>query len=129
MIDKALFGAPAGKRDQSSLEKLRAAVLDKNFHWFNRYRTVDGFSIYGGRADTPPPPSQSNRANMAREMQILDVMTANRDKVIWVAGPGQGRQGGRQQHAAVHPGPDQQAWADCRTARTCSWAARRPSRR
>ena len=26
------------------------AVVDKNFYWFNRYRTTDGYSIYGGRA-------------------------------------------------------------------------------
>ena len=52
IIDKALFaGQPEPKRDPAALEKLRQAVLDKNFYWFNRYRTVDGYSIYGGRAD------------------------------------------------------------------------------
>ena len=52
VIDEALFaGRPDAKRDAEALEKLRQAVLDKNFHWFNRYRTVDGYSIYGGRAD------------------------------------------------------------------------------
>ena len=34
----------------AQLEKIRQAVLDKNFYWFNRYRTVDGYTIYGGRA-------------------------------------------------------------------------------
>ena len=24
--------------------------MDKNFHWFNRYRTTDGFATYGDRA-------------------------------------------------------------------------------
>ncbi len=90
VIDKALFGEPTLKEYPAGLEKLRTAVLDKNFHWFYRYRTTDGFSIYGGRADEPKRPSQSNRANMAREMEILDVMTANRDKVIWSIAQGGG---------------------------------------
>ena len=29
---------------------LRQAVVDKDFHWFNRYRTTDGFATYGDRA-------------------------------------------------------------------------------
>ena len=63
-----------------ALEKLRQAVLDKNFYWFNRYRTVDGYSIYGGRADLKFVDGQTNREVMQREMEVLDVMTANRDK-------------------------------------------------
>ena len=39
------------KVEAKALATLRAAVKDKNFHWYNRYRTTDGFSIYGGRAD------------------------------------------------------------------------------
>src|SRR5262245_35338555 len=50
-IDKALFpGGPEPKRDTEQTEKLRQAVLDKNFIWFNRYRIVDGYSVYGGRS-------------------------------------------------------------------------------
>ena len=71
---------PAPKRDPEALEKLRQAVLDKNFIWFNRYRTVDGYSIYGGRADLKFVGGQTNRVVMQREMEVLDVMTANRDK-------------------------------------------------
>jgi hypothetical protein len=52
VIDKVLFAGQAEpKRDPKVMEKIRQAVLDANFHWFNRYRTVDGYSIYGGRAD------------------------------------------------------------------------------
>ena len=52
IIDHALFPeGPMFKRDAQAFEKLRQAVLEKNFYWFNRYRTVDGYSIYGGRAD------------------------------------------------------------------------------
>ena len=32
------------------LEKLRDAVLDKDAKWFGRYRTVDGYNVYGGRS-------------------------------------------------------------------------------
>jgi putative heme-binding domain-containing protein len=90
VIDKALFpDAPEPKRDPDALEKLRQAVLDKDFHWFNRYRTVDGYSIYGGRADLVfKPDNQTNREVAQREMEVLDVMTANRDRRIWLVAQG-----------------------------------------
>ncbi len=69
--------------DTALLEKIRDAVLDKNFYWFNRYRTTDGYSIYGGRADLQFVDGQTNRVVMQREMEVLDVMTANRDPRIW----------------------------------------------
>ena len=69
-------------------DKLRQAVLDKNFYWFNRYRTVDGYSIFGGRADLSFTDGQTNRVVAQREMEVLDVMTANRDKRIWAAAQG-----------------------------------------
>src|SRR5206468_10255118 len=51
LIDKAMFGgAPQPKVDADRLEKIRQAVLDRNLYWFNRYRTVDGYTIYGGRS-------------------------------------------------------------------------------
>ena len=89
VIDRALFpGTPAPERNPQALERLRQAVLDKNFYWFNRYRTVDGFSIYGGRADLTFVGGQTNRVVMQREMEVLDVMTANRDKRIWAVAQG-----------------------------------------
>ena len=69
-------------------DKLRQAVLDKNFYWFNRYRTVDGYSIFGGRADLSFTDGQTNRVVAQREMEVLDVMTANRDKRIWAVAQG-----------------------------------------
>ncbi len=66
-------------------EPVRKLVTWKNLHWFNRYRTVDGYSIYGGRADLKFYNGQTNRVVMDREMEILDVMTANRDRAIWQA--------------------------------------------
>jgi putative heme-binding domain-containing protein len=73
---------------EPNLSKLRQAVLDKNFTWFNRYRTVDGYSIFGGRAGLSFTDGQTNRVVAQREMEILDVMTANRDKRIWAIAQG-----------------------------------------
>ncbi len=74
--------------DQATTKKLRDAVLDKNFFWFQRYRTTDGYSIYGGRADLTFVNGQTNRVVMQREMEVLDVMTANRDRRIWAVAQG-----------------------------------------
>jgi putative heme-binding domain-containing protein len=73
---------------ETQMEKLRHAVLDKNFTWFNRYRTVDGYSIFGGRADLSFTDGQTNRVVAQREMEVLDVMTANRDQRIWAVAQG-----------------------------------------
>ncbi len=84
LVDGALFGPDrVGSRTPSALEKLRQAVLDKNFYWFNRYRTVDGYSVYGGRADLRFVNGQTNKEVCQREMEVLDIMTANRDKRVW----------------------------------------------
>ena len=87
VIDKALFSdEPA--RDPQALERLRQAILNKNFTWYNRYRTTDGYSIHGGRADLRFVGGQTNRVVMQREMEVLDVMTANRDRRIWAVARG-----------------------------------------
>jgi putative heme-binding domain-containing protein len=88
VIDQSLFAAEV-KRDPQALEKLRQAVLDKNFTWFNRHRTVDGYSIFGGRADLRFVDGQTNRDVAQREMEVLDLMTANRDRRIWKLAQGQ----------------------------------------
>ncbi|MBI1831504.1 MAG: HEAT repeat domain-containing protein [Planctomycetes bacterium] len=104
-IDIALFGVPRptpGGIDKriAKQARIRAAVLERNFHWFNRYRTVDGYSIFGGRAGLkfneydpktgkPIPGKINTNFEVAqREMEILDVMTANRDKACWAAAQG-----------------------------------------
>jgi lysophospholipase L1-like esterase len=52
LIDAALFDPRQHvPRTMKGLESIRQAVLEKNHTWFNRYRTVDGYSIFGGRAD------------------------------------------------------------------------------
>lgn len=109
VIERALFGAPPA-HNAAWIEQLRAAVIDKDFHWFNRYRVTDGYSTYGDRAfltfvrGTPrnvdakqaavTPPQDvlpSNYDVLQRELPILDVMTRNRDQRIWAiarGGPG-----------------------------------------
>ena len=80
VIDVELFGKPPVVAE-SQLEKLRAAILDRNLHWFSRYRVVDGYNVYGGRSKLAWH-GQSNADVMRREMEIFDVMTANRDKRV-----------------------------------------------
>ncbi|MBX7103955.1 MAG: HEAT repeat domain-containing protein [Gemmataceae bacterium] len=74
-----------GGRAVTGAERLRDLVNQKNAMWFQRYRTTDGYSIFGGRADLKFVNDQTNRVVAQREMEILDVGTANRDKVIWAA--------------------------------------------
>ncbi len=81
VIDGALFGA-APAVDENRLETIRQAVLDKNWHWFHRYRTTDGYSIFGGRADLAFTDGQTNREVAQRELEVLDYLTAERDKRI-----------------------------------------------
>ncbi len=75
--------------DDSQLESLRQAVLDKNLYWFSRYRVVDGYNVYGGRSKLAWH-GQSNADVMRREMEIFDAMTANRDRRVWAVAQGRG---------------------------------------
>jgi len=86
-IDEALF-SPAGAINAERFAKLRGAIQDKNFHWFHRYRTTDGYSVYGGRSGLRFVGGQSNRDVAQREMAILDAMAANRDARIWAVAQG-----------------------------------------
>src|SRR5262249_704315 len=87
-IDLILFGdEPPPGFQEKTLEKLRQAVVDKNEIWFLRYRTLDGYNVYGGRSYEKYN-GQTNRVVMDREMEIIDVMTANRDKRIWAVAQG-----------------------------------------
>jgi len=74
-------------QDDKELERIRQIVLDKNLFWFNRYRVVDGYNVFGGRSKLAWF-GQSNYDVMQREMEIFDVMTSNRDKRVWAAAQG-----------------------------------------
>ncbi len=80
-----------GKTEHSSarLESMRQAVLDKDLHWWNRYRASDGNDIWGSRSTLKFVNDQSNAEVLQPELLMLDVMTANRDEVVWAKSLGQ----------------------------------------
>jgi len=86
VIDRALFGERKLVAE-SQLERLREAVLERNLYWFSRYRVVDGYNVYGGRSKLAWH-GQSNADVMRREMEIFDIMTANRDRRVWAVANG-----------------------------------------
>lgn len=102
-IAAAAFKALTGKDAPKVSEKLRQAVIAKNWEWHQRYRTVDGYNVYGGRSGLayapgvgafkqneqhPEKPYVSNYQTMQQEMTQRDVKTANRDKRVWAIAKG-----------------------------------------
>ncbi|MCE9629516.1 MAG: HEAT repeat domain-containing protein [Planctomycetia bacterium] len=87
VIVKDLFGAAKPAADEPAVERLRQAILDRNYYWFSRYRVVDGYNVFGGRSKLAWF-GQSNADVMMREMEIFDVMTANRDARVWAVAKG-----------------------------------------
>ncbi|MDA1231087.1 MAG: GDSL-type esterase/lipase family protein [Planctomycetota bacterium] len=87
ILMKALGGTPKAGEVPANL---RAEIKDKNFHWWHRYRAVNGYSIYGkrGLAGEDGTGTYNNRDVMERERVILDEMTANRDHRIWALAKG-----------------------------------------
>ena len=81
VIAKALFGKQVSS--SSSMEPLRAAVLDKDMHWHNRYHASDGNDVWGGRSTLKFFNDQSNAEVLQHELVMLDTMTANRDGRVW----------------------------------------------
>ncbi len=87
VIARQLLGKPVG--DSASLGALRQAVLDKNLHWWNRYRASDGNDIWGSRSTLKFVNDQSNADVLQPELVMLDIMTANRDELVWARAAGQ----------------------------------------
>ena len=87
-IVEDLLGRPPGA-DAGRVEAVRAAVLDKNNHWFNRFRTTDGNDVWGSRSTLAFTDGQTNYDVLQNELVQLDVMAANRDPVIWAAARGE----------------------------------------
>lgn len=80
---------------RDKLVAIRQAVVGKNFYWYNRYRVTDGYSTYGDRAflkfaEGPGGYGDglSNYTVGQRELDVLDVLTSNRDQVVWAAAQG-----------------------------------------
>ena len=80
VIADALFGK--GQGSSAEAEKLRKMVMEKDDCFFYRYQTNDGYNVYGGRSKENYK-GVTNRVVFAREMDVLDVMAANRDHAIW----------------------------------------------
>ncbi|MBI3462447.1 MAG: azurin, partial [Planctomycetes bacterium] len=95
ILDQALFAkGPAAPNPQPSTlnpqpsSTLLPAIDDKNFHWWHRYRAVNGYSIWGTRGEAGSDGTYRNREVMERERAILDQMCANRDQRIWLIAQG-----------------------------------------
>jgi azurin/lysophospholipase L1-like esterase/glucose/arabinose dehydrogenase len=87
MVESLLGSAPSS--DAATIETVRRAVVDKNWHWFNRYRATDGNDVWGTRSTLAFTDDQTNFEVLQRELVQLDYMTANRDPVIWAAAAGE----------------------------------------
>lgn len=83
--EQALYGNAQDRK--VDMEKLRAAVLEKNLHWWSYYRTVDGYNVYGGRSRLAWH-GQSNADVMAVEMKTFAIKANNRDEAVWAAARG-----------------------------------------
>ena len=86
IVESLLGRAPSA--DPETLEAVRTAVLDKNWHWFNRYRATDGNDVWGTRSSLAFTDDQTNFEVLQHELTQLDVMAANRDAVTWAAANG-----------------------------------------
>lgn len=90
-IGEVIATAIAGKPVSSTpaMEPLRQAVMNKDWHWHNRFRATDENDIWGGRSGLKFVKGQTNAEVLQHEMSMLDVMTANRDKKIHAVAQGQ----------------------------------------
>ena len=85
ILNTALFGKEQTPAPEPSLVR---EIDDKNFHWWHRYRAVNGYSIYGSRGKAGSDGTYNNTDVMERERAILDQMTTNRDQRIWAIAQG-----------------------------------------
>ena len=80
ILNSSLFGEGGPSDADPAIVR---EIDDKNFHWWHRYRAVNGYSIYGSRGRAGNDGTYNNTDVMERERVILDQMTANRDQRIW----------------------------------------------
>jgi azurin/glucose/arabinose dehydrogenase len=93
MVYPALFGEAAPALDTPAATELRAAVNAKNEMWHSRYRSVDGYNIYGDRSKIayvshPDTPKITNTQIMMEEMAQRDAMTTNLERRAWALAAG-----------------------------------------
>lgn len=79
---KALVGKSPGQT--AALKKILAEVKEKDYQFFNRYRAVNGYYVYGERNRV-----WNNEAVMENERKKLDEMCAIRDARIWKVARGE----------------------------------------
>lgn len=87
MISEQVLATPAPTAEDLSL--LYKSIEDKNWHWHNRYRATDGNDVWGSRSVLSFVDGQTNAEVLMHELKMLDLMSANRDKVIWAVANGQ----------------------------------------
>ncbi len=87
-VAKLIVEELCGETDFAGVGAIRTAVLDKSWCWFNRYRATDGNDIWGTRASLAFVDGQTNEEVLQHELVMLDIMTANRDAVVWAAANG-----------------------------------------
>jgi azurin/glucose/arabinose dehydrogenase/lysophospholipase L1-like esterase len=93
-VFKTLFGSAAPSLDTPDAQKLRALIAEKNTWWHSRYRTVDGYNVYGDRSkiayeSKPGEPKITNTQIMMEEMAQRDTLAANVERRVWAAAKGQ----------------------------------------
>ena len=86
LVSEELTGEKVTSEKVSSL--LQEAVLDKARTWRARYRALDGNDIWGSRSQLKYADNQTNAQVLQHELEQYDVMTANRDEVVWAAAKG-----------------------------------------
>ena len=91
-------------RNEPDFNQLKAEIDDKNFHWWHRYRAVNGFSIYGDRGKAGSDGTYNNTDVMEREAcdSGSDGGQPRSANLGRCAGKTRCQQGRRRQHAAVH---------------------------
>ena len=99
---RALLGARYRTADPSTLERVRALVLEKGALWFQRYQATDGYNVYGGRSalrytgelvtgegGQDFDQGLSNFDVLQRELEQLDAACAHLDARIQAAARGE----------------------------------------
>ena len=92
-IFQTLFGAPAPALDTPAAQKLRALITQKNTWWHSRYRTVDGYNVYGDRSkiayeSVKDQPKITNTQIMMEEMAQRDAIATNYERKAWALAAG-----------------------------------------
>lgn len=77
-----LFRGMFGETAPEPRAELKAVVEDKSRQFFRRYRALNAFYIYGGRA------KPYGVVNFPGELQKLDELVANRDRHLWALAQG-----------------------------------------